>query len=899
MFESFLNPGYLMAGAALVSLPIIIHLINRMRFKRIRWAAMEFLLKSQKKNRRRLIIEQLILLALRCLLVLLAVLLVCRYMGLNLDFVNPRNTTHVVLLDDTLSQTDHWRDEGEEKDAFKFGKDLIVKEIAKNAVQARTAQQFLLMPQSDPNRRLFDQRLNDQTIQDLQKTLDDTECTFLHTDMGDAVKAAKEVFDKVPQDRRILHVVSDFRQRDWSEADAAELSRALDSLTRSGVTVNLIDTAHPFRNELQKTPLHHDNLAIIDLKPETRVVARDLPVQFTVTVANYGASERKNVRVAIKVNGGERLEGDVNVNVPPAGTKEEKFQIAFNQLGFNQVTANLENEESGLQADNVRYAVIDVRRQVPVLLVDGDVANGLKPGGDSYHIQTLLTAAKGYQTTPRGVNELEQPNLDQYASIYLLNVRDLSDKALKNLENYVKDGGSVAFFLGDKVRSDYYTDRLYAKGKGIFPAPLRDRPQPPLSDDEIQPEFNGQLKLFVLDEKHPVFAEVWSPPYRPFFYFLPIRRYYPVLRRDWKPIPGEVDELAVLPNERSMRDYAGEAAEIADLLTRPRTDEKYAKYAPGLKRHQQAIRDLLLGDKPLYELANALEAMLKDKGEAENPDKPNLVEFWNKSEYQSLRGTIEAFRKRVQLGDPLVISKVYGKGKVVAFMTTAGKAWNDWAGGSPASPTYPAVMVELQKFLTSGGGDTNRTVGESLLIDVDSARFEPRLRCFYQPETKENDPAKPADPQAKNPGLVDKGEVIGQEGGGRVKFTFTGARKPGLYRFDVALRNLKGTPDAEGKVDSRAFVFNVDPAEGDLKRAAKDDLQKVAAAGVQLRNPGTNWAAELANKQSDLSETPWFYLVFLLILVVEQALAVHLSFHLRGSEASLPGTTPRPQATAA
>ena len=40
MLESFLNPGYLLAGAALLSLPIIIHLINRMRFKRIDWAAM-------------------------------------------------------------------------------------------------------------------------------------------------------------------------------------------------------------------------------------------------------------------------------------------------------------------------------------------------------------------------------------------------------------------------------------------------------------------------------------------------------------------------------------------------------------------------------------------------------------------------------------------------------------------------------------------------------------------------------------------------------------------------------------------------------------------------------------------------------------------------------------------
>ena len=70
----FLNPGFLLVAAALVSVPIIIHLINRMRFKRIRWAAMEFLLKSQKRNRRRLIIEQMILLLLRILLVLLAVI---------------------------------------------------------------------------------------------------------------------------------------------------------------------------------------------------------------------------------------------------------------------------------------------------------------------------------------------------------------------------------------------------------------------------------------------------------------------------------------------------------------------------------------------------------------------------------------------------------------------------------------------------------------------------------------------------------------------------------------------------------------------------------------------------------------------------------------------------------
>src|SRR2546422_9818499 len=81
MFEPFLNPWSMVAGGALISSPILIHLINRMRFKRIRWAAMEFLLKSQKRNRRRLIIEQLILLMLRCLMMVLAGLLLARYIG--------------------------------------------------------------------------------------------------------------------------------------------------------------------------------------------------------------------------------------------------------------------------------------------------------------------------------------------------------------------------------------------------------------------------------------------------------------------------------------------------------------------------------------------------------------------------------------------------------------------------------------------------------------------------------------------------------------------------------------------------------------------------------------------------------------------------------------------------
>ena len=52
MLSLFTNPFTMIFGAVLISSPIIIHLINRMRYKRIRFAAMEFLLKSQKRSRR-------------------------------------------------------------------------------------------------------------------------------------------------------------------------------------------------------------------------------------------------------------------------------------------------------------------------------------------------------------------------------------------------------------------------------------------------------------------------------------------------------------------------------------------------------------------------------------------------------------------------------------------------------------------------------------------------------------------------------------------------------------------------------------------------------------------------------------------------------------------------------
>src|SRR5437773_9230511 len=77
----FITPAFFVAGLALASIPIIIHILNRRRYKTVNWAAMEFLLRAMKKNRRRLKFEQWILLATRCAVLVLIAPALSRPMG--------------------------------------------------------------------------------------------------------------------------------------------------------------------------------------------------------------------------------------------------------------------------------------------------------------------------------------------------------------------------------------------------------------------------------------------------------------------------------------------------------------------------------------------------------------------------------------------------------------------------------------------------------------------------------------------------------------------------------------------------------------------------------------------------------------------------------------------------
>src|SRR5438477_3861302 len=103
----FITPWFFAAGAALMSIPIIIHILNRRRFKVINCAAMEFLLQAMRKNRRRLKFEQWLLLATRCALLALLGAALARPLGCDnnslASLAGQRNGLHVLVIDNSYS----------------------------------------------------------------------------------------------------------------------------------------------------------------------------------------------------------------------------------------------------------------------------------------------------------------------------------------------------------------------------------------------------------------------------------------------------------------------------------------------------------------------------------------------------------------------------------------------------------------------------------------------------------------------------------------------------------------------------------------------------------------------------------------------------------------------------
>jgi hypothetical protein len=934
--ELFLHPWYMIAGGILVSAPIIIHLINRMRFKRIRWAAMEFLLKSQKRNRRRLIIEQLLLLLLRILMVLLVAFLVARFVGGALAATGT-GTLHAVVIDDTLSMADRWVKDGATTNSFEKAKERV-RELAKEASDKSAAHYIRVILLSEPEKVLLNEQISNLTPNNLEKALADKRVTALHVPPHVGLLAAQEEILGAPQGQKIIHLVSDFRETDWSSGPhTAKLTDTVEKLLANRINLVLVDTAHPHRNQMGGLAHNHENVCILSLKADSRIIPEGVDINFEVVVRNNGNNNASGKQLTIRVNGREENRGSILLPPIPAGQDHtHRFDLRFTKASkapveYVHIRAEIKPDEVGLEADHVRDLVLELRSKIPVLVVDGKGDDGNKQGGDMFYIQPAIDATGSYVAVPATLAELEKLPLETYAAIYLLNVKGgsgpsttLTDKIIERLKEYVNKGGNLAFFLGPEIQASFYNEILHTREDGLFPVLIDTRPTEPLTPEERKKRLQDdpQNKILYKNKSHPIVREAFAQNGN--LHLVIVDRYHPVKpRSQWTPnAQKEVEEILTLPSTRTVESFKNQMQELSGKMAEAvrdlaNTDEEVKKYVPIIDAYRIAIRDSL-GEEFLYRLTVVLDKLLNDPGDpppdmdkpedAAKPRRPSMVELWGRPQLKAIAAELNQIRESALYGDPLLVARPYGKGKVVAFLSSAGPQnnWNKLADGDPGSgSTFAPMIMELQYFLTSQMDTQNRIVSAAspdIKFSFPEEQYGETLEVRYL-----------AHPNFKV--LADAGQAAEEKPYATITmtkkdeaftYTFTEGKKPGVYIFEATRKKAEAGAEKERTL----FAFNVDPeAESNLKRAPRERLDKSLAllrenkareAKVYFADMGESIMELITKNQNpDASESPWLYLLFLIILIAEQALAVHLSFHLKGNDAHAPTERAAPQATAA
>lgn len=478
----FFNPAFVAGGLCLLASPIIIHLINRMRYRRVHFAAMEFLLASQQRNRRRLLLEQLLLLLLRMLIVVAIVMLISRLIldPSQMSVFRGARSHHVVLLDDSLSMRDRWGETTGFAEALK-----VVNRLAAGGAEQPNTQKLTLLRLSRPDQPILSERdVNDDFVTELSAKLDAQAfpCTHRSLDLVAGLKAAGKLLAEERGTVQHIHVISDFRERDWTDQKA--IAAAVDQLTSAGVTVNLVRTV----------PEQHPNLVVSQLSGDLQVAAADVPLRLKVGIRNSGQQVATDVRLALFDNE-EKIPASITFEkIDPQTEVTHEVDVRLTSAGRHKLRVSIDAD--ALVEDNARFLAVDVPKSVPVLIVDGDPS-----GDDGSYIAEALAAdprSTGFAPVIENVEYLRRRPLDDFRGIFLLNVPEIPADGLDALEKYVSTGGGLVWFAGDTLRPAHYNDVLYRQGQGLFPVPLAAAPETLVEDST-----NPGADLQVID--HPLF----------------------------------------------------------------------------------------------------------------------------------------------------------------------------------------------------------------------------------------------------------------------------------------------------------------------------------------------------------------------------------------------------------
>ena len=445
----FVTPIFLL-GALLAVIPVIIHLLFRRRAPQVFFSTIRFLQLCVRKAARRRRIENLLLLIFRMLLFgLLAVALARPFLKSSLaEGSGPAST--VIVLDNSYSMGT--RQQGVER--FAHAKDAARRLVREMSERDSVALILTGGPRAGDKVQLT-HRLNE-----VHSTIANAEIFAGHTNVITPINRAFEVIRGSGDANREVIVITDLQEKSLE----GELGAAV--FSEKDVPIIIYDCG-------QEAVV---NLAVTGLtfKGGTRLGGRVSTL--VAQVFNPTESEIKDARVTLYVD--NKAVKEQRVTVLPHARNPVHFRYPFTEA--RTITGWVQLSDDSLICDNRYNFRIAASDRIKVLVLRDERA-AISYLDEGYYVVRALdprTTGDAGAVSPiephlRLTGELDKIVLDEYAAVFLLNVRGLDLAAVGKLRRFAEAGGMVVLFMGDRVDVSRYADVFSASGVGLFPASLQ------------------------------------------------------------------------------------------------------------------------------------------------------------------------------------------------------------------------------------------------------------------------------------------------------------------------------------------------------------------------------------------------------------------------------------------
>ncbi len=446
--------------------PLIIHLLNRQRYRTIDWAPMEFLLQAVRRRRRRLQLRDLLLLLLRTLAMVFFVLAMARPIwttqGSSGYAGQPVHT--VLVFDNSLSMAYTPLD----KSRLEMAKDKA-RQFIRHLPSGSDVTVLPMCEQSDARfSKVYDSKEDAMDAVARIGVVD----RIAHFD-GLPASVERVLSQSGTAPTKLLVVFSDMQQATWAQANEE-------------MQMDVWSDAQFVAVRSREEGALDENSWVESLRLRGGFAESGVPAVFDVVIRHEGSKPRQQVRIVLTVDG--EVAGEQLVNLQPGASRKMTFDYTFEALGgvvnpaFIPVHVELENDR--LAADDRRCYVAPVFKRAPVLFVDqqGDFEQpGQNRFGETWPLRVLYTSRLGTRPDTVGHQPHLQPvTLDSVTPEQLKDVRLVviagvsspSPNQVKLLRQFVERGGQLLIAAGAEFDAQQWTAVAWNEEGGILPAPL-------------------------------------------------------------------------------------------------------------------------------------------------------------------------------------------------------------------------------------------------------------------------------------------------------------------------------------------------------------------------------------------------------------------------------------------